>query len=123
MWRNILAVVLLPSIVWAQEQSLPVPEKQETVATEDPQRLGEHLLRAKVTVQSISDSGVLPPQQIEVQLPVTVVGQDAEAKNIKTARSDAGGTPLLLWILAPLLIPLIVVMVIVCGIRGQDCSC
>jgi hypothetical protein len=47
MWRSILAVVLLPSIVWAQEQTLPVPEKQETVATKDPRRLGEHLLRAK----------------------------------------------------------------------------
>jgi hypothetical protein len=238
MWRTILAVVLLPSIVWAQEQSLPVPEKQETVATKDPQPiykalvdprtirpgkteiavavlflgpglvvsrnesssdlvplkmdfeesdgltatslsfsneqlrkfafhdeamrngelleppgerdrltirdtrvrvldgsllrvnfklkasknapLGEHLLRAKVTVQSISDLAVLPPQQIEVQLPVTVVDHDTKPK---TARSDAGGTPILIWILAPLLIPLIVVMAIVCGIRGQDCSC
>lgn len=33
MWRSILAVVLLPSIVWAQEPSLSVPEKQEPVAT------------------------------------------------------------------------------------------
>jgi len=32
-------------------------------------------------------------------------------------------TPVLLWILAPLLIPLMVVMAIVCGIRGEDCSC
>jgi hypothetical protein len=86
-------------------------------------RLGEHLLRAKVTVQSISDSGVLPPQQIEVQLPVTVVDHDTGAKNTNTARSDAGGTPILIWILAPLLIPLMVVMTIVCGIRGEDCSC
>jgi hypothetical protein len=86
-------------------------------------RLGEHLVRAKVTLQSISDTGVLPPQQIEVPLPVTVVDHDSEAKNTKTARSDAGGTPVLLWILAPLLIPLIVVMAIVCGIRGEDCSC
>jgi hypothetical protein len=123
MWRSILAVVLLPSIVWAQEQTLPVPEKQETVATKDPRRLGEHLLRAKVTLQSIRDTGVLPPQQIEVQLPVTVVDHDTEAKNTKTARSDAGGPPVLLWILAPLLIPLMVVMTIVCGVRGQDCSC
>jgi hypothetical protein len=123
MWHSVLAVLLVPSIVWAQEQTLPVPEKQETVASKDPQRLGEPLLRAKVTLQSISDLGVLPPQQIEVQLPVSVVDHDVEAKNTKTARSDAGGTPLLLWILAPLLIPLIVVMAIVCGIRGQDCSC
>ena len=269
MWRSILAVVLLPSIVWAQEQSLPAPEKQETVATKDSQPihkalieprtirpgetekavvvlflgqglvvsrnesspdmvplkidfeesdgltadslsfpyehrrnfafhdeamrkgelleppdaiayvrsalsrvpgigapsrtggavppderdrlkirdtrvrvldgsllrvhfklkasknvpLGEHLLRAKVTVQSISDLGVLPPQQIEVQLPVTVVEHHAEAKNTKTDRSDAGGTPVLLWLLAPLLIPLMVVMAIACGIRGEDCSC
>jgi hypothetical protein len=269
MWRSILAVVLLPSIVWAQQQSLPVPEMQENAATKDPRptykalieprtirpgktekavvvlllsqglvvsrnessrdlfpmkiefeerdgltatsfsfppdqrrsfafhdeamrkekmlesfdevnhvdssaanfpkadsrtridtrvtrdaagrvtirdtrvrvqdgnslrvefklkasksaRLGEHLLRAKVTLQSISDSGVLAPQQIEVQLPVTVVDHDAKAKNTKTARSDAGGTPILIWILAPLLIPLMVVMAIVCGIRGEDCSC
>ncbi|HKV77975.1 MAG TPA: hypothetical protein VJP02_07545 [Candidatus Sulfotelmatobacter sp.] len=85
--------------------------------------LGEHLLRAKVTVQSISDSGVVQPRQIEVQLPVTVVNHDTEAKSIKTARSDAGGTPVLIWILMPLLIPLMVVMGIVCGIRGEDCSC
>jgi hypothetical protein len=85
--------------------------------------LGEHLLRAKVTLQSISDRGVRPPQQIEVQLPVTVLDHDTEAKNTKPARSGAGGTPVLLWILAPLLIPLMVVMAIVCGIRGEDCSC
>jgi hypothetical protein len=269
MWRSVLAVLLVPSILWAQEQSLPVPEKQETVATKDPRStyralieprtirpgktekavvvlflgqgpvvsnnessgdmvplkvdfeesdgltvdslrfpngqrrnfafhdeamrkgelleppdvstygssgssrslgieapsridgavtpgerdrlkirdtrvrvldgsylrvnfklkasktapLGEHLLHAKVTLQSISDSGLLPSQQIEVQLPVTVVDHYAEAKNAKTSRFDAGGTPILIWILAPLLIPLIVVTAIVCGIRGEDCSC
>jgi hypothetical protein len=117
MWRSVLALLLVPSIAWAREKSLQVSEKQETVAS------GEHLLRAKVTLQSISDIGVLPPQQIEVQLPVTVVDHDTEAKNAKTARSDAGGTPVLLWILAPLLIPLMVVMAIVCGIRDEDCSC
>jgi len=90
MWRSVLALLLVPSIAWAQEKSLQVSEKQETVAS------GEHLLRAKVTLQSISDSGVLPPQQIEVQLPVTVVDHDTKAKNTKTARSDAGGTPVLL---------------------------
>lgn len=84
MWRSILAVVLLPSIAWAQEQSLPVPEKQETVAS------GEHLLRAKVTQQSISESGALPPQQIEVQLPVTVVDHNTEATNTTTARKRCG---------------------------------
>jgi hypothetical protein len=117
MWRGVLALLLVPSIAWAQEKSLQVSEKQETVAP------GEHLLRAKVTLQSINDMEVLPPQQIKVQPPVTVVDHDREAKNTKTARSDAGGTPVLLWILAPLLIPLMVVMAIVCGIRGEDCSC
>jgi len=117
MWRGVLALLLMPSIAWAQEKSLQVSEKQETVAP------GEHLLRAKVTLQSINDMEVLPPQQIKVQPPVTVVDHDREAKNTKTARSDAGGTPVLLWILAPLLIPLMVVMAIVCGIRGEDCSC
>ena len=117
MRRSALALLLVPSIAWAQEKSLQVSEKQETVTP------GEHLLRAKVTLQSISDMGVLPPQQIKVQPPVTVVDHDREAKNTKTTRSDAGGTPVLLWILAPLLIPLMVVMAIVCGIRGEDCSC
>jgi len=117
MWRSVFALLLVPSIGWAKEKSLEVPEKQETVAS------GEHLLRAKVTLQSISDSGILPPRQIEVQLPVRVIDHDTEEKNTKTARSDAGGTPVILWILAPLLIPLMVVMGIVCGIRGEDCSC
>lgn len=85
--------------------------------------LGEHVLRARVTVQSITDTGVLPLQQIEVQLPVTVVDHDTEAGNAKTTRSAAGGAPILIWLLAPLLIPLMVVMGIVCGIRGEDCSC
>ena len=88
-------------------------------------RLGEHPLRARVTFQSISDSGALPPQQIEVLLPVTVVDRDPtdQRDRIKTFGSDAGGTPLFIWILAPLLIPLMVVMAIVCGVRGEDCSC
>jgi len=88
-------------------------------------RLGEHPLRAKVTFQSIGDSGVLPPQQIEVLLPVTVVDRDTtdHSNRTKSPGSDAGGTPIFVWILAPLLIPLIVLMAIVCGIRGEDCSC
>jgi hypothetical protein len=87
-------------------------------------KLGEHQIRARVTFQSISDTGALPPQQIEVLLPITVVDRDmTDHPNGKTFGNDAGGTPLFIWILAPLLIPLMVVMAIVCGIRGQDCSC
>ncbi|HYM79760.1 MAG TPA: hypothetical protein VE377_27545 [Candidatus Dormibacteraeota bacterium] len=253
MWRSVLAVVLVPSMVWGQEQSLAVPEKQETVVTKDPQpadqalieprtirpgktkkamlillldqgpvvsrnesssdmvplklefeesegltadsltfpneqrrnfafhdeamrkgelleppddnsyavsgnplggrgRLkirdtrvrvldgnslrvniklkasksadfGEHFLRANVTFQSIRDSGVLPPRQIEVQVPVRVIDQEPEAKSTKTAGNDEGGMPISMWILLPLLIPLTIVMAIVCGIRGEDCSC
>lgn len=87
--------------------------------------LGEHPLRAKITFQSISDSGVLPPQRIEVLLPVTVVDRDTtnHPNRTKSLASNAGGTPLYIWMLAPLLIPLLVVMAIVCGIRGEDCSC
>jgi hypothetical protein len=31
--------------------------------------------------------------------------------------------PMWVWFCLPILIPLILVMVVVCGIRGQDCSC
>jgi hypothetical protein len=80
MWRSVLALLLVPSIAWAQEKSLQVSEKQETVAP------GEHLLRAKVTLQSINDMGVLPPQQIKVQPPVTVV-QDGSQRCGRHART------------------------------------
>jgi hypothetical protein len=44
MRRSVLALLLVPSMAWAQEQSLPVPEKQESAATKDPQAVYKALI-------------------------------------------------------------------------------
>jgi hypothetical protein len=41
--------------------------------------LGQHVLHGKLTYQTVRQAGVLPPQQIEVLLPVNIVERDAVA--------------------------------------------
>ena len=81
--------------------------------------------------KAIRGNGVFPPQTIEVLLPVTVVAHDARVtKSAEYARaigspSDSGGAGaiVLLVLLAPLLIPLLILQFFVGGITGQDFGC
>lgn len=99
--------------------------------------LGAHLLHGKITYQLILDDGALPPQEMEVALPVTVVDKDTITfQNPEYQQrygwgsaaspgigSGSKGEKVALILLAPLIVPLVFLELIVCGIRGQDCRC
>jgi len=96
--------------------------------------LGTHLLRGRVKYQAAPDSGVLAPQQTEIQLPVIVLDRDVAsmrnaeyATRVESKANSGYSAPKheLVWIilLAPIFIPLLIFSSIVCGIRGEDCNC
>jgi len=93
--------------------------------------LGAHLLRGTITYQPIFDNGVLPPQTMEVIVPVVVVSPgekstiNPEYTMSPLASFDAAPKHDLLWmiLLSPIFIPLEILSMIVCGVRGEDCSC
>ena len=88
--------------------------------------LGERLIKGKLTYQLVRGTEVLPSQEAEIAFPLTVVEHNAVARNnaeyAKVFDTD-NHTPLWLWFSLPILIPLVLVMMVVCGIRGEDCSC
>jgi hypothetical protein len=86
--------------------------------------LGEHLLKGKLTYQVVRGNEVLPSQEMDVQLPLAVVDHDAATKNSpEYARTfgSASHTPVLIWILLPVIIPVIAVMALFCVAAGWDC--
>jgi hypothetical protein len=88
--------------------------------------LGERVLKGKLTYQLMHAEVLLPSQEIEVDLPLTIVEHDAVARNSQSysrAFNTDNHTPVWLWFSLPILIPLVLVMIVVCGIRGEDCSC
>jgi len=98
--------------------------------------LGAHLLRGKMTYQPISENGVLPPQEMELALPITVVAKDMITLSNPEYLRDYGPAPdrgsfgknsknekVTLILLAPILVPLRILEMIMCGFWGEDCSC
>jgi hypothetical protein len=83
--------------------------------------MGEHVLKGKLTYQVVRGNEVLPPQDMDVQLPLTVVDHDAATKSspeyVQTFGSDAH-TPVLIWILLPVIIPVVALMVLFCVPAG-----
>ena len=89
--------------------------------------LGDRILKGKLKYQLVDIHGPLPALETEVNLPLTGVEHNALAINSplykQTFGHDNQMPPVWMWFSLPILIPLILVMVVVCGIRGEDCSC
>lgn len=84
--------------------------------------VGVHTLRGKLAFQPIGiRSGAGAPEFVDVELPITVVAQDAE---VRRSSLPYDGTPaaerVWLIILWPVMMPL---WLIACTLGGQDCSC
>ena len=86
--------------------------------------LGAHTLSGKLTFQIVSDKGVSAPQEIAVEMPVTVVAHDARVRKAAWPPYYQTNTGLViaLIVLSPILIPLVIPIMIVCGITG-DIAC
>jgi hypothetical protein len=86
--------------------------------------LGEHVLKGKLTYQVVRGNEVLPLQDMDVQLPLTVVDHDAATKNSPENLQTFGSsshTPVPVWILMPVIIPAVALMVLFCVAAGWDC--
>lgn len=87
--------------------------------------LGQHVLRATLSLQFANDSGLSIPQHMQIEIPITVVASNAKAKR-EVWPYPLETTPTYIYALAPLLVmtlPLWIVVAIVCAARGEDCSC
>jgi hypothetical protein len=94
-------------------------------STETP--LGDRLLIGKLKYQLLGANGLLPPLETEIKLPLTVVEHDDRVINSPLYKQTFGHDnqipPAWLWLSLPILIPFVLVMMVVCGIRREDCSC
>ncbi len=91
---------------------------------------GAHVIHGQLIFQQVSDSGLIHPELIEVELPVEVgrQGQMIVASDwpfSESGKKQASDTreKWTLVALAPLLIPLFFIASIVCMISGEDCRC
>lgn len=87
--------------------------------------LGQHVLRANLSLQIANDSGLSIPQQIQLEIPITVVERHAKVKR-EGWPYPLEKTPTYIYALAPLMVltvPLWIVVAVVCAARGEDCSC
>ena len=75
MWHSVLAVLLVPSMAWAQEQSLPASEKQGTVATKDPRR-----------TQALIEPRTIRPGKTEKAVVVLFLGQGLVVSRNESSR-------------------------------------
>lgn len=86
---------------------------------------GQRTLAGKLTFQTVSDTGASELQQIDVQIPVTIVKHKAKvARSDSFPRQETGHLSpawiVLMIVLAPIVIPL---WILSCTLGGQDCSC
>lgn len=87
---------------------------------------GNRLLTGKLTLQTVSDAGVAELQQIDLQIPVTVVEHEAKVSRAHSFPAQATAGPVnpllivLIILLAPIAIPL---WILACTVGGQDCRC
>jgi hypothetical protein len=94
------------------------------VRADDKAELGVHVLRGKLMFQPVHfDSTMEPVQQLDVEIPLTVVEQDAKVgRGAWPFPHTSAGAVILLIVLAPILIALVVLYYTVCAIEGpQNC--
>jgi hypothetical protein len=81
--------------------------------------LGVHVLTGKLSFQVISDAGVSAPQEIAVQLPLTVVARNAKVQRKRLPSEGLSRAGLVLIIvLSPVIIALLIPIGIACGIAA-----
>ena len=89
--------------------------------------LGTHVLIGKITFQPIGTNSILNPvQEMEVQIPITVVERKARVNRngIFPARGLDGPLSPALIVLMIVLLPVVIPLwFLACTIGGQDCSC
>ncbi|HTS36065.1 MAG TPA: hypothetical protein VMH04_10360 [Candidatus Solibacter sp.] len=110
----------------------PVAQRHELEfklgASEDAP-IGTHILTGRLIFQTITDAGVSPVRQVQVQIPVTIVGRSQKAVRnrhypSRTALDRTDGVGVFLRVISlPVLLPLMLLASIVCAATGQDCSC
>lgn len=110
-------------------QSKPIPVALNHSVTfklrADPNAaLGLHVLKGKLTFQTVSDSGISAPQAIDVQIPVTVVAHDTKVRRGPWPYSEINKPELVILILlSPILVALAIPLGVFCGItRDQICD-
>jgi hypothetical protein len=114
----------------------PVFEVKIKLKASRKAELGLHLLRGRITYQPIFDEGALPPQQMEFNIPITIVDEDATA--LKSAdyqkksrfNADSGSDSLSksqkvgLILLSPALVVYFILESLICMVSfGQNCPC
>lgn len=83
---------------------------------------GVHILRGKLTFQTVTAAGISAPQQMEVQVPLTVVEQNARVAKSWPYSDLSKGAIIALIVLAPVAIVLIIPMGLACEM-GFDSAC
>ncbi len=87
--------------------------------------LGERVLKGKLTYQIVRTNEALPPQTLDLQLPLNVVDHDATVSKNSDYTEKFGDLRrdhhMLMWILSPILIPAVAVVVLVCLAGHIDC--
>jgi len=83
---------------------------------------GVHILRGRLTFQTVTATGVSAPQQIEVQVPLTVVEHNARVAKSWPYSDLSKGEIIALIVLAPLAVVLIIPMGLACEM-GFDAAC
>jgi len=114
----------------------PVFEVQIKLKASRKAGLGLHLLRGKITYQPILDEGALPPQQMEFNIPVTIVDKDtialkgADYQKKLGFNADSGSDSLSrsqrvgLILLSPALVVYFILESLICMMSfGQNCAC
>jgi hypothetical protein len=87
--------------------------------------LGTHHLAGKLTFQAFNGSEVSQPQEMEVDIPLTVVEHDARVSKYRSPLDkhkpfDLGHT-ILVVVTAPLWLPFFLLFAVTCGIEGGEC--
>lgn len=89
--------------------------------------LGPHLLKGKLTFQTVSDRGISPPQTIDVQIPVTVVAHDAKVRRAPWTYAETSKREWITLILfSPVLVALVIVaipLMVICGVATGRAGC
>jgi len=101
-------------VLWGQ------PTIRFKLKADDLAALGPRVLSGKITFQIIRmDSSLGPVEQLDVMIPITVAEHNAK---VRRAKWPYWHTPVTLFVLAPLLIPVMLVYYPICAILGpQKC--
>jgi hypothetical protein len=87
--------------------------------------LGNRTLQGKLTYQIVRDQQALPPQVLDLELPLSVIEHDSVTTKSTAYTERFGDTRadhhVLMWVLSPILIPAIAAVVLVCLAAHIDC--